>query len=151
MSKRFTDTDKWKDPWFRKLPFNYQRFWIYLLDSCDQSGVWQVDFELVEFFLRESFDMKETTQIFHERIHIFDDGKKWFIPKFISFQYGVLNDLCRPHAFVLKLLDKYKLKGYLKGISTLKDKDKDIDKDKDKDKKGVPPPKAWKTRKGVAV
>lgn len=139
MAKRFTDTDKWQDPWFRKLPSKYQRFWIYLLDRCDNAGVWEVDFELTEFFLQEKFDPTETALVLTERIHVFNEGRKWFIPKFITFQYGHLEEACRPHAFVLKLLKGYGLKDYLKGIQTLKDKDKDKNKDKDKEKdKDVP-------------
>jgi hypothetical protein len=138
MAKRFTDTDKWKDSWFRKLPHEYQLFWICLLDQVDNAGVWKVDFELVEFFLKHEFDPAATQKIFAERIHVFDGGKKWFVPKFISFQYGHLEENCRPHAFVLKLLKGYGLKEYLKGMQTLKDKNKDKDKDKDKEKDREP-------------
>lgn len=124
MAKRFTDTEKWGDPWFRNLLREYQIFWIYLLDQCDAAGVWKVDFEQAEFFLKQNLNDKELITVFKDRIIIFDEGNRWFIPKFITFQYGHLDANCRPHKSVLNLLSTYKLERYLKGMDTLKDKDK---------------------------
>ncbi len=129
MAKRFTDTEKWEDPWFRGLSPSYQRFWIYILDKCDQAGVWEVDFELVEFFLKERFEMVESLEILKERVVVFNEGKKWGIPKFIRFQYGNLSLNSKPHRYVLALLSSYEKIGYPKGIHTLKDQDQDKDKD----------------------
>lgn len=133
MAKRFTDTEKWSDPWFRKLASPYQKLWLYILDSSDQAGVWKVDIELASFMTNETLDEETALKHFNGRVHPF--GKdKWFIPKFIEFQYGVLDESCRPHKYVLKLLDYYGLLEVLKGICTFKDKNKDKDKDKVKDK-----------------
>jgi len=35
MSKRFTDTDKWRDEWWQSLSNDYKIIWQYLLDHCD--------------------------------------------------------------------------------------------------------------------
>lgn len=118
MSKRFTDTEKWEDPWFRNLLREYQIFWIYLLDKCDSAGVWKVDFELAEFCLKQSLNEKELSTVFKNRIKIFENGERWFIPKFITFQYGNLDETCHPHKSIFKLLRSYKLEGYLEGINT---------------------------------
>ena len=123
MAKRFTDTEKWEDPWFRNLLREYQVFWIYLLDKCDAAGVWKVDFEMAEFCLKQNnLNEQELTRVFKDRIKIFDGGKKWFIPRFISFQYGELDEFCNPHKSIFKLLRSYKLEGYLEGINTPKNK-----------------------------
>jgi len=53
MVKRFTETTKWLDPWFRKLPAKVKIFWMYLIDSCDNAGFWIVDFELASFLIGE--------------------------------------------------------------------------------------------------
>lgn len=124
MAKRFTDSEKWEDPWFRNLLKEYQLFWIYLLDRCDAAGVWKVDFEAAVFYLKQNCDEKELMTVFKDRIVVFDNGERWFVPKFIKFQYGNLEESCRPHKSVLNLLSFYKIEGYLKGIHTLKDKDK---------------------------
>ena len=52
MSKRFTDTDKWKKQWFRKLKNDNKVFWMYLLDQCNHAGIWEVDFELANYFCK---------------------------------------------------------------------------------------------------
>lgn len=134
MAKRFTDTDKWQDPWFRNLDSSHQRFWMYILDRCDAAGVWKVDFESVEFHLKTIFDPNSTIDYINK-----DKGRiiklsenYWFLPDFLTFQYGELSTACKPHNYVLKLLEKYKIKGYPKGIHTLKDKDKEKVKEKDK-------------------
>lgn len=132
MAKRFTDTEKWGDPWFRNLLPEYQRFWIYLLDRCDTAGVWEVDFEVVEFFLKQKYSEKEIINLLKGRIVIFDNQKKWFIPKFISFQYGRLDPFCNPHKSIFKLLSSYKLEGYLEGINTSNTRQDKTIQDKDK-------------------
>ena len=75
---------------------------------------------------------------FLDKIVIFDNGDKWFIPDFIDFQYGELNPNSNVHKSVISLLQRYNLEGYVKGLQTLpntvQDKDKAIVKDKVKAK-----------------
>lgn len=137
MAKRFTDTEKWEDPWFRKLPSKHQKLWLFILDRCDSAGVWKVDFELAGFLIGERLKLEEASPFFKNRVVPFDDGEKWFIPKFLDFQYGHLDENCRPHKYVIKVLIRHGLyEGYQKGIDTLKDKSKDKEQDKDKEKDG---------------
>lgn len=49
--KRFSDTDKWKDPWFLKLDAKLKCLWVYLLENCDQDGVIALDLGLVSYQL----------------------------------------------------------------------------------------------------
>ena len=138
MSKRFTATEKWDDSWFCSLVPLDKLFWLYITDKCDSAGLWDVNEPLVKFHLGNEYHIDP--ERFDGRIVVLTKDK-WFIPKFISFQYGTLKPECRPHAHVLSVLKKHSLKGYLKGIDTLKDKDKDKDKDKEteKDKRFSPP------------
>ena len=136
MSKRFTSTGKWLDSWFCELGPMDKLFWIYILDNCDACGLWDVNIPLVKFHLGNYEPKIET---FGGKIISVAHGK-WFVPAFISYQYGELKQECRPHAHVLSMLKKHDLKGYLKGIGTLKDKNKDKDKDKDKDSVRFTPP-----------
>ncbi len=46
MSKRFTDTGKWTDKWFRKLSVCEKLLFLWLVDNCDNAGFWEVDLEL---------------------------------------------------------------------------------------------------------
>jgi hypothetical protein len=103
MSKRFTATEKWLDPWFCSLTPIQKLFWMYLVDNCDHAGIWQVNWPLVKFHL--GIDSIDKT-VFKGRITELSKDK-WFMPKFIDFQYnGVLNPLNRTHASVIALLKK---------------------------------------------
>ncbi len=133
MPKRFTDTNKWKDSWFQDLPSKYKLFWIYLLDECDAAGVWKPNIRLATFQIGEPFEESELKRIFAERLTVTDTGY-WFINKFIPFQYGELKDNCKPHLSVINILKTHSIKGYTKGIHTLKDKEKDKDQEEEKDK-----------------
>ena len=91
----------------------------------------------------QNLNQNELLDKFKNRIQILDEGKKWLIPKFISFQYGQLNPKCKPHMSVIKLLEKHNLltvfKDLVKGYDTLKEEEeerviyKEIEKDKKKD------------------
>ena len=129
MAKRFTATEKWIDPWFCELGALDKLFWVYLLDNCDHAGIWQVNWPLVKFHIKDFVFKKE---VFNGRILELKE-QKWFIPKFIVFQYGELNPENRAHLSVIHILKK---EGAYKGLKCPSegDKDKDMDKDNIKDK-----------------
>jgi len=109
---------------------------MFIIDKCDHAGIWVVNWRAAEFFIGEKFNIKEVIKTFNGRIQIFDNGEKWFIEKFIEFQYGELNPSNRVHKSVLDILIKNNLqnKDLLSPLQGAKDKDKDIYKDKVKDK-----------------
>ena len=130
MAKRMTDTDKWKKRFVRELTPQHKLLWFYILDDCNHAGIWEVDIEVASIRVGENLIYDMLPQSFLDKIVIFDDGDKWFIPDFIEYQYGELNQNSNVHKSVINLLNKYNLEGYLKGSqrveSTLKDKDTDI-------------------------
>lgn len=140
MAKRFTDTDKWKKRFIRKLPGKYKLLWMFICDDCDHAGIWHVDFDVAKIFTSPDISEDEALKLFDKKVVIFDDGEKWFIPSFIEFQYGKLNPLNRAHNSVIEKLTKYDIKGLTKGLigpsegAMDKDKDKVLVKDMDKDK-----------------
>lgn len=141
MAKRFTDTEKWKKPFIKELPTEYKLFWIYLLDDCDMAGIWHLDFEVAELRLGTKLSEKKALGFFSERIVVFDNGSKWFIPDFIKFQYIELSENNRAHKSVIATLKKYQLlenKPLESPFEGAKDKDKDKYKEKDKDKEEPP-------------
>jgi hypothetical protein len=136
MAKRFTETNKWDKVWFRKLSTTHKVFWGYILDRCSSAGVWEVDFETAEYYIRGSLNIDEIRAAFDGHFVDINGGSLWFIPDFIDFQYGELSESCNPHKPVINQLKKLNLlEGYMKGFETLMDKDKD--KDKGKDKRGI--------------
>ncbi len=121
--KRFTDVDKWDDPFFMELSNKYKLFWQLMLDKCDNAGIYKVNFKTAKFLIGEDFDYQETASIFKDRI-IELSKEKWFIPKFIHFQYGELTEECHPHKPIIKILKNEDLMKYIekdKGINTLRD------------------------------
>lgn len=85
MAKRLTDSTKWNDNWFTNLPMDMKLVWIYLLDSCDHAGVYKVNLKLLRFQTDCERTESEIIEYLKDRIYIKND--KWFIPKFITFQY----------------------------------------------------------------
>jgi len=135
VAKRFTDTLKWSDPWFRRLNQDLKVLWFFLFENCDQAGFWKKDCELASFFCGYTIDDSMFFKLNAGKCRLKDYGSYIQIVDFIPFQYGRLSAGCRPHKLVLYLLEIYEAKGYIKGIGTLKDKDKTKTiQDKDKDK-----------------
>lgn len=141
MAKRFTDTNKYKTPFMRSLKGAYKLFWDYLYHDCDHAGIWIVDFDIAQIYigLDMPINKEESLECFNAdeiKIIEIDNGKKWFIPSFIEFQYGVLNKKNRAHNSVIAILKKYdvlNLSPLLSPLQGRKDKEQEQDKDKDKD------------------
>jgi len=127
MAKRFTDTDKWKKPFIRSMKAPYKLLWLYILDECDHAGIWQVDLEVAEIKIGEKLNLATAISCFEGKIYVFDSGQKWYIPDFIDFQYGKLNELNRAHNSVINILEKY-------GLLEIKPLTSPLQGDKDKDK-----------------
>ena len=110
--KRFCDTDRWiKDVWFCELEPRDKLFWMFILDQCDNVGVWEVNMRIANILTGYEFKKENLLTAFGEKIHIFDDGKKWWIPSFIDFQHGVLDEssASKPIKSYISLLEKHTL------------------------------------------
>jgi hypothetical protein len=117
--------------------------WQWLLDRCDNAGVIDPDLDLASFQIGYQYPM-DTLLGFDQRV-VKLPGGKWFIPKFIGFQYGKLSLECKAHNPIFQSLSKNGIdpqtlafervsKGYPKGIHTLQEKEKKKDKEKEKEK-----------------
>lgn len=131
MAKRFTDNEKWKDAWFMDLPSKYKLFWLYLLDECNHAGIWKVNFKVASFHIGEHLEYSEVKRIMNNRINVLDD-EKWYIKKFIKYQYKCeiqeLNPKNKAHLSTIKILNEYDIfKPLTSPLLGVKDKDKDKD------------------------
>lgn len=147
MAKRLTESEKWKDPWFSNLTNDEKIVWLYLLDDCDNAGVWQSNIKLLNFNCNTNFTEDDLMLIFSERfVKISSD--RFFIIKFCEFQYGI-NFIETKNKAVVSAINKLKqynlIKENDKGINTLsipyqysidtpKDKDQEQDKAKNQEK-----------------
>lgn len=86
MTMRLTDTEKWRDPWFRRLPPWGKALWWYLCDNCDACGVWQVDTEFCEQLIGMPIPWQDVASLFEGRIRVLS-ADKWILTKFVSFQF----------------------------------------------------------------
>lgn len=91
MAKRFTDTGKWTNPWFRKLSYKAKLCWIYLCDECESHGVLRVDCKLISFQLGYEVTTDLIAEWFGNKIHFISEDKLLIVP-FFSFQYGESKD-----------------------------------------------------------
>lgn len=146
MAKRFTDTEKYKDPWFRRLPPKLKTLFYFMCDDCNHAGVWKENFDMFEMFFKIKVthdDMKE----FGEKI-VRLDNDTYFLTSFIKFQYGTLNKANNAHQGVIKSLNynNIEISPYLAPAKPLpspclgaqdkeQDKDMDMDKEQEQDNK----------------
>ena len=109
MSKRYTDTSLYDREWFQELPPKYKCFWEYICKKCDHAGIWDANVRLASFCIGETLSREDILKIFNGKIIQIEEDK-WWIPKFIKFQYGMaLNHDNRVHKSVIKILEKYSL------------------------------------------
>jgi hypothetical protein len=156
MAKRMTDSDKWADEWFCNLSNEMKLVWLYLLDNCDHAGIYKKNLKLLNYHLNTHLDDEDIIQLLNGRVYVV--GDKWFIKKFINFQYGTDETIFNSKVpavksvrekliaigllssdFVWNLEPLYNPSVTLiepldKGYVTLQDKDKDKNQDTSKDK-----------------
>ena len=143
--KRFTETSKWEDPWFRRLPIHTKALWCWLLDKCDNAGVIDADLDLASFQIGYQYPMDSLSSL-GERVVKLECGKH-FIPKFIEFQYGTLSRDCKAHNPIFQSLSKHGLEGYPKGINTLQEKETEKEGEKETDQVKEKPKKRQRKEK----
>lgn len=132
--KRFTESLKWADQWFRKLSMKHKLFWLWLCDNCDSAGVIEPDFELAAFQIGERIEA-EDLEVFNARIVKINRLKFWIV-KFVPFQYGQLTEVCRAHVPVIRLVEKHGLTDRLLipyPMATNSHKREEKEKEQDKD------------------
>ena len=134
--KRFIDCDIWKKKWFREFPPKMKLFYFYVLTQCDHAGMYDVDLELAEFQIGMPIDATDINKLLKDHIEIIKDDK-WFLRKFVDFQYGQLRDTNNAHISVIKILNKYGVNLGANEVltsSSQADQDKEQDKEQDKSK-----------------
>jgi hypothetical protein len=108
VAKRFTDTTKWKRPWFRNLNTEAKLLWVYLCDECDHAGIFLADFTLISFQLGFEVSLENLKLWLGDKVvQIAED--KFFIPSFLDFQYGQTDNKFRAKQSAYSLLANYNL------------------------------------------
>lgn len=87
MAKRFTDTEKWKDEWYTELTSDYKIIWQYLLDTCDNAGIYKRNIKLLNYYCNTNVSAEDILKVFNKRVSQLAEDK-WIINKFCVYQYG---------------------------------------------------------------
>ncbi len=67
MAKRFTDSNKFRDTWYRKLKPKHKCVWEFLLSECDISGIIELDLDSMKFHIGETIT-KADIDVFDDKI-----------------------------------------------------------------------------------
>ncbi|MGB2578180.1 hypothetical protein AAIR98_000098 [Elusimicrobium simillimum] len=106
MAKRFFESGKFRDSWYRNLTPKEKCIWEFMLCECNAGGILDIDFKSMTFHIGVNVTKKDL-QPFESRI-VWIRESKVFIPKFIDFQYpGGLNPANRAHKNILPMLKQY--------------------------------------------
>ena len=143
MGKRFTDTDIWSKPWYRKLSPVEKCAFSYIKDNCDNVGVWCPDFELAEFIIGEKIDWEGLFDGANGNIEKLKNGK-WWLKDYIFFQHGdfSLNSKNNAHKSYIALLKRHGLYERIKDI---------LSDPSEGSKKGLPDPSGNTIGKGTGT
>lgn len=136
MGKRMTATEKWDKAWFRKLSPRHKSLWQFLVDKCDQAGMWEIDFDNASHYVNDITPItSDDLKAFGQRVEMYSSDKLWIV-SFCDFQYENLSEKCPAHKPVFKLLRKYTLLDRVlnRVLNTLQEKEMDIEKEKESEK-----------------
>lgn len=110
MKMRFTDIDKWKDTWFRRLSPLGKLLYLYVIDNCDPAGFIEIDAPVVILYTKMNVTEKDILNFMDSlepKVKKFKDYI-YYVPNFIRFQYkGELKPNYNPHKAVFKRLIHY--------------------------------------------
>ena len=107
MSKRFTETDKWKSPSFRKMPPTQKLVWFYLMENCNNAGFIEWDAEACAFVT--GMKVEHVTGAYEGLIRglVGAKGSDWvYIPEFLKMQKNLpLNPENNAHRQIITLVE----------------------------------------------
>ena len=146
MAKRFIQHELLRNPWLRAASTLEKLLWVGLITECDHAGIWIVDWQMMELMVGGKIDPGAAKKFLNGRFLEVDNGRRWFLPDFIRFQYpqGVSTNNNTMKS-VRQILDNYGIdtenltirEGLGNPSSTLDQGLQDKDKDKDRVKDSV--------------
>lgn len=108
MARRFTETAKWRDVWFRKLKPLHKLVFLYLCDDCDCAGFWEIDIERATFEIGiDDRDVIEAIDSLGEKM--VRNGKYLWVENFLKHQRNVpLNSENKSHVGIIARLERFR-------------------------------------------
>jgi len=108
--KRFTETDKWRDKWFRELHPASKLLFLYMIDNCNNAGFIEKDFDLWVFHIGVKEDLMQGAYEGLAR-GLIQEGEWIWIKNFLKHQKNVpINLENNAHKQIVELFkDKHAL------------------------------------------
>lgn len=106
MSKRFTDTELWGKEFFLKLSMKQKLLLRYLYDACDNAGIYEPNYILLEVFIGEKITEDDILSLNTDKKRIVKlENGKFYLTRFIKFQQGnFLNPKNNAHKQIIEIL-----------------------------------------------
>jgi hypothetical protein len=104
MSKRFSDTEKWKDAWFIDLSPQAKILFLFFCDCCDLAGFYERHDKTISF--HTGIILTELPEVYKEleKSVVLDNGIIW-VKNFIKHQKNLpLNMINNSHKTIVELL-----------------------------------------------
>lgn len=110
MATRMTDTNKWKDKWFRSLNPLEKVLFIYLVENCDNAGFFEIDYDLWAYQIGcDENDISDAFKGLNKAIEVV--GEWCWIVNFLRHQRNLpLNDKNNAHKQIISLLNEHSSK-----------------------------------------
>jgi len=83
--KRFTETGKWDDPWFRGLTGVQKLVFLYVIDRCNNAGFWEIDEDMMSYQTKLKIELVQGAWKGLERGLIAASGWVW-VRRFLRHQ-----------------------------------------------------------------
>jgi hypothetical protein len=106
MSKRFTETEKWKDPWFRRLSPSEKLVFLFLIENCDNAGFYEPDTETMSFHI--GLTSAEVEGAYKGLTRVFEAAAGWvWIKNFLKHQKNLpLSETNPAHRQIIRLINE---------------------------------------------
>lgn len=114
MAIRFSNSEKYKDPWFLELPPSGKLLFYFLIDNVDHAGFWEVSLRSIDFFLGLGEKQFEQAEKSLEKVLIYsNDGDTIYFRNFLKHQKNIpLNKYNNAHKSIIEIfrngIEKFK-------------------------------------------
>jgi len=105
MAKRYTESTKFRDPWYRNLTPVQKCLWEYLISECSHAGIIEIDKSAIDFHIGAKVSDKDFEALSKNITWIAEN--KIFMPSFVAFQQGTLSRNNNAHKNIFVELEKY--------------------------------------------
>lgn len=112
MAKRFTDTELWGKEFFLKYSMKQKLLLRYLYDSCDNAGIYEPNYILLEVFIGEKITEEDILSLNTDKKRIVKlENGNFYLTRFIKFQQGdFLNLKNNAHKQIIAILKENRVR-----------------------------------------